>query len=211
MLPWPRAVIRAAANKDAFLKRIFEASGLRVVVISGEKEAFLTGKGALRSLGIKTPPFFVFDLGGGTTEFMCHGEKGMAVKSVSMGAMVLTKTFLTSDPPADSEMKALTEHIPQILVRECPHFPANAPVIGTGGTATALCAMHHGILLNEISPERINGLKLSLSQIEFWLDKLRCLTTAQRVEDLGLDTGRAQVMVAGAAVVAGILRHLNRK
>lgn len=200
-------VIRAADNRDEFLRRIFEASGLRISAISGETEALLSGKGALWALGIKEPPFFVFDLGGGTTEFLCHGEDGLAVKSVSLGAMALTKAFLPSDPPTDTEMKALTEHIDQTLEQECPSFPANGPVIGTGGTITALCAMHNGILLEAIAPERINGLKLTLFQIELCLNKMRCLTIAQRMEHLGLDSGRAQVMVAGAAVAAEILRH----
>ena len=202
-------VIRAAANRDEFLRRIFEGSGLRVSAISGETEALLTGKGALGALGIKAPPFFVFDLGGGTTEFLCHGEEGLVVKSVSLGAMVLTKAFLTSDPPAPTEMKALKKHINQTLEQECPPFPANGPVVGTGGTITALCAMHNGILLNAIAPDRINGLKLTLFQIESCLDKMRRLTKVQRVKRLGLDSGRAQVMVAGAAVVAQILRHLG--
>ena len=205
-------VVREAANRDEFLGEVFLKSGLRVKAISGEREAFLTGKGALGALGINEPPFLVFDLGGGTTEFLCQREKGgkegIAVKSVSLGAMVLTKVFLKSDPPLEREMNALSEHIDQTLNRKCPYFPENAPVIGTGGTVAALCAMHNDILLNEIVPERINGLKLTLFQIESCLEKMRHLTIARRIER-GLDSGRSQVIVAGAAVVARLLRHLN--
>ncbi len=204
-------VIREAANKDAFLAEIFEACGLHVQVISGETEALLSGKGALGGLDIKTPPFLVFDLGGGTTEFLCHGEAGMTVKSVPLGAMVLTKAFLTTDPPAPAEMKALNDHIGQTLARECLTFTANGPVIGTGGTIIALCAMHHDILLNDIAPERINGLKLTLFQVERCLDKMRCLTKSQRMKALGLDSGRADIMVAGAAAAAQILRFLGER
>ena len=63
-------VVRKAENRNGFLKEIFEETGLRVSAISGEKEARLTSKGALGALGVKNPPFFVFDLGGGTTEFL---------------------------------------------------------------------------------------------------------------------------------------------
>ena len=205
-------VVREAANGDEFLAEVFLKSGLRVKAISGEREAFLTGKGALGALGINEPPFLVFDLGGGTTEFLCQrekgGEEGIAAKSVSLGAMVLTKAFLKSDPPLEREMNALSEHIDQTLNRKCPYFPENEPVIGTGGTVAALCAMHNDILLNEIVPKRINGLKLTLFQIESCLEKMRHLTIAQRIER-GLESGRSQVMVAGAAVVARLLRHLN--
>ena len=206
-------VVREAANQDEFLAEVFKKSGLRIQAISGEREAFLTGKGALGALGIHEPPFFVFDLGGGTTEFLHQrkkgGEAGFSVKSVSLGAMALTKAFLKSDPPLENEIKALTEHIDLLLDRECPDFPENGPVIGTGGTVVALYALYHNILLNEIAPERISGFKLTLFQIESCLEKMRRLTIARRTERLGLDSGRSQVMVAGATGVARLLRHLN--
>jgi exopolyphosphatase / guanosine-5'-triphosphate,3'-diphosphate pyrophosphatase len=202
-------VVRKAANKTEFLAEVFEKSGLRVKTISGEREALLTGKGALGALDINEAPSFIFDLGGGTTEFLCHGEAGTVARSISLGAMVLTKAFLKSDPPLEREMKALKEYIDQVLNRKCPYFPVNEPVIGTGGTVVALCAMQNDILLNEIVPERINGLKLTLFQIESCLEKMRPLTVARRIERLGLDSGRSQVMVAGAVVVARLLRHLN--
>ncbi|MCP4578690.1 MAG: hypothetical protein GY846_20635 [Deltaproteobacteria bacterium] len=207
-------IVREAANEDEFLAEVFEKSSLLIKTISGEREALLTGKGALGALGINDPPSFVFDLGGGTTEFLCRREKGggegITVKSVSLGAMVLTKAFLKSDPPLEREMNALKEYIDQTLNRKCPYFPENEPVIGTGGTVAALCAMENDILLNEIVPERINGLKLTLFQIESCLEKMRRLTIAQRIER-GLDSGRSQVMVAGAAVVARLLRYLNAR
>lgn len=202
-------IVRDAANGDEFLGELFEKSGLEIEAISGEREAFLTAKGALGALGIHEPPFFVFDLGGGTLEFLCHGERGMAVNSVSLGAMALTKAFLKSDPPLKEEMKSLREHIDQNLIRDCPYFPENEPVIGTGGTVAALCAMQNDILTKEIVPGRINGLRLTLFQVESCLEKMRHLTIAQRIERLGLDSGRSQVMVAGTAVVARLLRHLK--
>jgi exopolyphosphatase/guanosine-5'-triphosphate,3'-diphosphate pyrophosphatase len=202
-------VVRKAANRKGFLREIFEESGLRVSAISGEKEARLTSKGALCALGIKNPPFFVFDLGGGTTEFLCHWKEGRVIDSVSLGAMMLTNAFLLSDPPAKKEMKALVEHIDRTLDQKCPSTPANGPVIGTGGTVAALCAMHNGISQNDIVPEKINGLVLAHSQIESCLEKMCRLTIAERIERLGLDSGRARVLVAGTAVVARLLRHLK--
>ena len=202
-------IVRKAANGDAFLKEIYEKCGLRVSVISGETEALLTGKGALGALGVKDSPFFVFDLGGGTTEFMCRGKEDLVLKSVPLGAMVLTNAFLASDPPVEKEMTALREHIDGTLCRECPSFPGEGVVIGTGGTVVALCAMQNGILLNNIVPETINGLTLERFQVESCLEKMWPLTETQRVERLGLDPGRATVMVAGATVVARLLRHLK--
>ena len=202
-------VVREAGNKDEFLADVFKKTGLRVKVISGEEEAFLTGKGALGALDINEPSAFVFDLGGGTTEFLCHKDNETVAESVSLGAMVLTNAFLKSDPPLEREMKSLVAHIDQTLNRKCFCFSENDLVIGTGGTVVTLCAMQNGVSLSKIVPERINGLKLTLFQIESYLEKMRRMTTVQRTERLGLDSGRSQVMVAGAVVVARLLRHLN--
>ncbi|MCF8128577.1 MAG: hypothetical protein K9N10_08680 [Deltaproteobacteria bacterium] len=202
-------VVRKAVNRDLFLRAVFEETGLRVTVITGEEEALLTGKGALWALGVKKPPFFVFDLGGGTTEFFCHSDEGRWVNSVSLGAMMLTNAFLAADPPTRREMKALVEHIDETLDRKCPPFASNGPVIGTGGTVAALCALQNSISQHAIVPEKINGLALGLFEVESCLEKMRRLTTAQRIERLGLDSGRARVLVAGSAVVARLLRYLK--
>lgn len=202
-------VVREAANRDEFLAEILKESGLAVTAISGEEEAVLTGRGALQALDIKEPPFFVFDLGGGTTEVVCHGKEGPMVDSLPLGAMVLTNAFLSSDPPVKQEMAGLLEHIDQLICEKCPAFEAQGPVIGTGGTVAALYALQNGISLSALVPEKINGFSLSLFEIESCLEKMRRLTTAQRIEHLGLDQGRAQVLVAGAAVVSRLLRYLN--
>ncbi len=202
-------VVRQALNRDDFLKAVFAETGLRVSIISGEEEALLTGRGALGALGVNGPPFFVFDLGGGTTEFFCHGDEGREVNSVALGAMILTNAFLAADPPTDGEMRALKDHIDRTLERKCPFFQANGPVIGTGGTVAALCALQKGFSQNAIVPERINGLVLTLLEIESCLEKLCRLNIGERIEKLGLDFGRARVLVAGAAVVARLLRYLN--
>ena len=67
-------VIREAPNRDKFLDRIYEETGIRVRVITGVEEAYLTAKGALQALNIHTDPFAVFDLGGGSTEFFIGSE-----------------------------------------------------------------------------------------------------------------------------------------
>ncbi|EFK06566.1 Ppx/GppA phosphatase family protein [delta proteobacterium NaphS2] len=202
-------VVREAANRDDFLAEILKKTGLAVTAISGEKEALLTGRGALQALNIKTPPFFVFDLGGGTTEVVCHGKEGLMVDSLPLGAMVLTRAFLSSDPPGHKEMTGLLKHIDQLIHEKCPAFEARGPVIGTGGTVAALYALQKGTSLSALAPEKINGFSLSLFEIEACLEKMRPLTTAQRIERLGLDQGRAQILLAGTAVVSRLLQYLN--
>jgi exopolyphosphatase / guanosine-5'-triphosphate,3'-diphosphate pyrophosphatase len=69
--------------------------------------------------------------------------------------------------------------------------------------------MVYGIAGDDIRPEKINRLVLTLSQLDACLTQMKTLTTAERVTRLGLDPGRADVLPAGTAAVIGIMRFLG--
>ncbi|MFH1951125.1 MAG: hypothetical protein ABIL06_05875 [Pseudomonadota bacterium] len=202
-------IIRDAVNRDRFLDHIYEETGIRIRLISGEKEAILSGRGALAALNIKQGPFLVFDLGGGTTEFLQDGGGEPRGTSISLGAAVLTRKFITSDPPGETELDSISKEIDRCLKYASVDLAGARVVIGTGGSVTTLAAMVHGISADDITPERLNGLTLTLSQLEACLAQMKILRTAQRVERLGLDPGRADVIVAGSLVIIGIMRFLG--
>ena len=198
-------IIRDAINRHQFLAHIYEQTGIRIGLISGEREALLSGKGALAALNI-TGPYLIFDLGAGTTEFLYEvGEKPGAI-SIPLGAAVLTKKFIRSDPPGETELDAISREIARRLQYVPADFGGDPVVIGTGGTVTTLAAMLHGILYDDITPEKVNGLSLTLPQLEACFERMKSLNTAQRVERLRLDPARADVIVAGSLVVTGIMR-----
>ncbi|MGD2125854.1 MAG: hypothetical protein PVG99_07220 [Desulfobacteraceae bacterium] len=205
-------VVRKASNKDRFVNLIYERTGIRTTVISGEEEARLTGRGVLHSLSIHGKPFIVFDLGGGTTEFLVGKEEQTWAKSIPLGAMVLTQKHLTSDPPEEKGIKSLEESIAKILLEAFPRqtYPENDYLlVGTGGTVATLAAMIHRIETNEIGHDNIHGLVLRREGLEDLFAKMRSMTFEERLTLPGLDRGRADVIVAGSMVVMGILRFFR--
>jgi len=205
-------VVREARNRDAFLDRVYEHTGIRVNPITGEEEALLTGKGALNALNIGTGPFLIFDLGGGSTEFFFGSSDSPQVRSVALGAAVLNRDFLKGDPPRMGELDALSRHVDQALDATGLERKARgdySPVVGTGGTVTTLCAMLHHIALKEISSERINGLTLENTSIEALFNRLKHMSLDERLRLSGLDRERAPVIVAGCMVVLKILQFLE--
>ena len=78
-------------------------------------------------------------------------------------------------------------------------------VIGTGGSVTTLAAMFHRIPSDDLTPERVNGLTLTLPQVVARFEEMRNLNVEQRVRLPGLDPERADVIVAGALVVMRIM------
>ena len=205
-------VVREAANRDEFLGRIQEHTGIEVEVISGEKEARFTEEGVLHALNVGSGPFVIFDLGGGSTEFI-HGKgDSRQVKSVPLGAMLLAQKYLTSDPPQREGVEALGKEVDGLLKVS---FPSNPPfrkeglLVGTGGTVTTLAAMIYAIDVEEISPEIMNGLILEAEQLEDLFERIKTMTTEERLELPGLDRGRADVIPAGCMAVIRILRFLE--
>ncbi len=204
-------VVREAENRDDFLNLIFERTGIQARVLSGSEEARLTAKGVLNALGVQREYSMIFDLGGGSTEFIYREQGHQKIQSLPLGAMVLTQRYLVSDPPGEEEMDTLEQGVDDVLSQAFPEgrLEEDGLVVGTGGTVTTLCAMLHHMDIEEISPKRMNGLTLRREQLEKLFERLRAMTFDERLSLQGLDRGRADVIPAGCAVVLRILRFFK--
>jgi exopolyphosphatase/guanosine-5'-triphosphate,3'-diphosphate pyrophosphatase len=205
-------LFREAANRDEFLDRIYESTGIRVRTITGDEEALLTGKGVLNALDIRKKPFIIFDLGGGSTEFLSGRGGRQTVRSIPLGAGILTQAYLKADPPEKNEIHVLSTYIDQTLMESGMEEVGGGDVylvVGTGGTVTTLGAMTHRVSVEDMTPEVINGLTLERSQIEGLFYRLRNLTLEERAKLPGLDPGRAGVIVAGSLIVIRILHFFK--
>jgi len=88
-------VARRADNKNFFIDAVKTRAGVEVEIISGELEALLTRRGVIHGSGaINNDSHVVFDLGGATTEFIWGKENDLKIKSLPIGALVLTQSFL---------------------------------------------------------------------------------------------------------------------
>lgn len=205
-------IIREAENRQAFVERIRRETGLEVRTVTGEEEAILTGQGVLYGLGRPEGPFVIFDLGGGSTEFL-FGDRGSTIaRSVPLGAAVLTKAFLSSEPAQADEIASLARHIDGLIRKACPRKEgaASAPVVvGTGGTAVTLAVMVHGLSAVALDPEKINGLEVDRSALTSLFERMRSMRLEDRLLLPGLDPGRADVIVAGTLVILRIMEYFD--
>ncbi len=205
-------VIRRAANRNHFLDLVKKRTGINASIVSGEEEARLTYKGISHGLKIEGGSPVIFDMGGGTTEFVFKRGRGLDVKSVPLGVVALSQRFLSSDPPADDDVGALSAHIDVTLERAFlrkTYVGAITDLIGSGGTVTTLAAMLNRINVNEIIPEKLNGLILEGNRIKDLFTQIRSLSISERMRLPGLDRDRAAVILAGAVSVIRILHFFN--
>ncbi len=65
------SAVREADNREDFLKKAKRKTGLHIEVINQEEEARLAALGVLSGLREKPERAIIFDIGGGSTEFIC--------------------------------------------------------------------------------------------------------------------------------------------
>jgi exopolyphosphatase/guanosine-5'-triphosphate,3'-diphosphate pyrophosphatase len=205
-------VVREASNRDEFLGLIYERTGIEAKVISGQEEARLTEKGVQNALNLEAKPYVIFDLGGGSTEFIYREQASRKIKSVPLGTLVLSQNYLTSDPPNKRGLEALGKEVDRILGLSFADFRPlgnEGILVGTGGTITALAAMTYAMDVKEISPERMNGLILEERQIKELFTRIKIMTMEERLRLPGLDPGRADTIPGGCLTAIRILHFLG--
>lgn len=201
---------RDAVNAGELLGRL-EAAGVRPLVIEGSREAYLSFLGA--TFGLDAEDVLVDDIGGGSTELVFGSaltDEGVrevdvqTARSIDIGSRRLTEMFLTSDPPAPSELARAREFAAAQLrpyfegLREKPEV-----LVSVAGTATSLASMALG--LAEYDSSAVHGYVLSGHEVSDLLESLAAIPLAKRREVVGLHPERASVIVAGTLVLETVL------
>jgi exopolyphosphatase/guanosine-5'-triphosphate,3'-diphosphate pyrophosphatase len=200
------SVLRDAADRDVFCESIRRFTGGDVRVLSGEEEAELSFRGAALGLAL-TGEILVVDVGGGSTEVVAGSVPGgpRARGSLELGAVRLTERHLRRDPPAAAEMAALEDAVREELARAAPPVQPGARAVAVAGTATTLAAIRLG--LGEYDGARVHGHTLSRDEAAGLRAHLAALPLEARRNVVGLHSRRADVIVAGATVLVGLLDH----
>jgi exopolyphosphatase / guanosine-5'-triphosphate,3'-diphosphate pyrophosphatase len=177
------SAVRDAENGEAFLGEVEWSYGFVTRLLTGDEEAQLT----LRGIGAVEAGTLVVDIGGGSCELQVAG--GHSPVSLDVGCVRLTERF--------------GENVDAIRSYVRPLLPELAPsrAIGVAGTVTTLAALDLG--LEEYDPERIHGHVMARTAVEEQTARLRALSLEERARLM--EPGRAQVIVAGAAILAEIL------
>jgi exopolyphosphatase / guanosine-5'-triphosphate,3'-diphosphate pyrophosphatase len=199
---------RDASNREAFFDAAEGALGVRPELLSGEKEAELSFRGATAGLSSKDGPFMVVDLGGGSTEFVLGGTRPEATLSLQMGCVRATERHLHSDPPTREQLDACVTDVRHELsnVRETMDVRRAKLVIGLAGTVTALSAMQLG--LDRYDASRTHHSILRRADVDTLFARLSAANVEER-RKLLVEPERAEVIIGGTVVLLTILHELD--
>ncbi len=201
------SALREAKNSSEFLTSVKEKLDLSIDVISGEEEARLSFWAVARDLNRRGKPLLVVDIGGGSTEFILgEDDRILAWISLPLGSVRFTEQFLRSDPVQEEEWQKMKTKIQESLVT-IPRSKEPLSMVAVGGTATTLASVEQR--LGEFAAEKIHHFVLQKESLKSQLLLYRSKTTAERKRIPGLPAARADVILAGAAILYLTLEELH--
>lgn len=205
---------RDAANADVFAAGVHERVGVDPEVLSGAEEAALAFAGAVRHLRTDPPaPVLVVDVGGGSTELVLGDPATgpVAAHSMDVGSVRLHERRLHSDPATADEVAACVADIDAALdraERDVDVWSART-VLGIAGTVTTVAA---GVLdLPAYDAAAIDQADLSVADALVFTERLVAMSADERRALPYMHPGRADVIDAGALVLAGVLRRARAR
>lgn len=204
------SAVREAPNGRDFLIQVKREVGIDVNLISGPEEARRIYLGVLSCMAFEGKPHAIIDIGGGSTELILgDGQAARYLSSTKIGAVRLTAEFVHSDPIAPEELAALRAYargsieraVEELHGQLAPHeSPESLPLVGTSGTIECLVTIHAREALGVV-PNRLQGYGLSYGALGELLDRLAQMPLAERMELPGMNDRRAEIVVAGAAIL----------
>ncbi|UCF19424.1 MAG: Ppx/GppA family phosphatase [Gemmatimonadota bacterium] len=203
------AAVREASNGRTFRRRAERQHGLRIRVINSREEARLAFLSFARQFSLDGRPVAMVDIGGGSVEVvLAAGTLIDRVYSLPLGALRLTEGWLHNDPITKKDWSRLKKTIDNTIKRRIgkPPFKVQT-LVGSGGTFSTLGSIAKSQREGNIGS--VQGYSLSRVQAVEILRRLRQATIEERRQMGGLSPDRADIIVAGIAVIARLAKHLG--
>ena len=208
---------RAAENGAAFIERVRLGTGLRLRVIDPVEEAQLSVEGCLNLFDPRAEAVLVIDVGGGSTELSWLRRQGREMTTVGwmsapLGVVTLAErhpeptgcgtdwyeamvadrgTAIAAGGFVDAEMMALFES-------------GQGHLVGTSGAITSLAGVH--LNLRRYQRDRVDGLWMTRGQCEAAAERLKAMGAAGRAAEACIGPDRADLVLAGAAILEAVQR-----
>ncbi len=206
---------RRARNGGAFVARINSETGLPLEIIEAREEAELALAGCAPLLDPAVPHALLFDIGGGSTEVTWigyDGAKWRLIDSLSMAVGVVTLAErLGQDRLTPGSYETMVEEIAARLAPfEEQHdistrlVAGGVQMLGTSGTVTTLSGIH--LKLARYDRSVVDGSQLDLETVRTICQELRGLDWRGRAAQPCIGSERADLVLAGCAILEGILQ-----
>lgn len=205
---------RRAVNGADFLDRALGEAGIALEIISTAEEAELAFRGCAPLLEPEPPHALLFDIGGGSTEVgwvkVAPDRRIEVIASTSLPCGVVTLAEGHGPGPYDAAAyRAMLEEVKaQLLPLERDHAigraiaEARVQMLGSSGTVTTLAGIH--LELPRYDRAVVDGSYLDFATVRSLSDRLAGMSCAMRATLPCIGTERADLVVAGCAILEAI-------
>jgi exopolyphosphatase / guanosine-5'-triphosphate,3'-diphosphate pyrophosphatase len=204
---------RQAVNGAQFIERVRKETGIVLDVISPKEEARLAVMGCHALLEPGEGPALIFDIGGGSTELVLVSTGEGVPEVLDWISVPWGVVSLTESEPLDGEDEASLLKTYAIMrekvAKSFAPFAARLPVdegdhrlMGTSGTVTTLASVY--LKLQSYDRRKIDGLHLPTAAMREISQELARRTPAGRAEFPTIGHERADLVVAGCAILEAI-------
>jgi exopolyphosphatase / guanosine-5'-triphosphate,3'-diphosphate pyrophosphatase len=206
---------RSAANGPAFVATVRERLGIDLEVVDRETEAHLAAAGIGELADKDADSTVMFDIGGGSSEIIWLGFDGSgprragrvkAWESLRLGVVSLAEKFGGVDV-SDEAFAAMRTDVAEALApfaarveneARCSRFH----LLGASGTVTTIAGVH--LDLPRYDRRAVDGLWLGRAQVDQAIARLRAMSYAERAANACIGHGRADLVLAGCAILEAI-------
>ena len=207
---------RRASNCIEFVDRAAAETGISLDIITPREEILLALAGCAPLLDVSRPDALLFDIGGGSTEIIWLGlapgqqPEIRALISLPCGVVTFAERYGGRDvsPEVYDAMVTEVEDLLRPFENEhrlAPRIRAGtSQMLGTSGTVTTLAAVHLG--MPRYDRRRVDGSWLMIEDIARATGQLATMDYEARARHPCIRRGRADLVIAGCAILEAITR-----
>jgi exopolyphosphatase/guanosine-5'-triphosphate,3'-diphosphate pyrophosphatase len=210
---------RQASNGAQFLERVVAETGLELEIIDRETEARLAVSGCSSLVSRETRSVVLFDIGGGSSEIAVIriGESRFNRlanhithwTSLPVGVVTLSERHGGRDVTPEAFEGMVVEVEGMLSSFDCPEIEighsGDFHLIGTSGTVTTLAGVH--LDLPRYDRRKVDGIWLSDDEVSAMQAKLLSWDFASRAANPCIGPDRADLVLAGCAILEAIRRR----
>lgn len=204
---------RAASNAEGFRSRVAAETGIELEVIDRETEASLAMLGCSPLVDPRGRGAILFDIGGGSTELVrierdsANPEPRIkAWMSIPLGVVTLAEQFggrdVTPEIYAAMEQEVANHVAP--FAEQHGRDLTDMHLLGTSGTVTTLAGIHLNLV--RYDRRRIDSIWMNDADLTATIDKLLGMTYEERAGNNCISVERADLVLAGCAMLDAIRR-----
>lgn len=207
---------RAAGNGLDFLARVRNEVGIELEIVDRETEARLAATGCTPLVDPQAQGVILFDIGGGSSELVrlgpCeptqHGPPHPAIQgwtSMPIGVVTLAERHGGVTVTPESFERMVTEvavHVGRFAERH--GGTDGVHMLGTSGTVTTIAGVY--LELQRYERRRVDGCWMSDEQVTGVIGRLLGMSYEHRVANPCIGSERADLVLAGCAILEAIRR-----